>query len=436
TCAQGNVPLYAVNATMVKHIQAGVRFAARYDLRLAVKSSGHDYLGRSTAKNSLLIWVHYFQNITFTESFNIDGMNLGSAVTLGSGVGLHTIYTAAESVGKMVVGGSAATVALGGGYIQGGGHSALSPSFGLASDNALQFEVVLASGELITANRKSYPDLFWALRGGGGGSWGVVTSATIKTYPTFNATYYTVTAALPSVESVSSIMTSHARHIFDWGDIGHYYSISVTPLVLVFETLFPNTSAEDAIALTAPFWGEAISLGAVVLTNSTTTSLVNKLFSRLDDSVGIMQALGSRLIPAAAYHDIPDIVGKTHVRTGKVAENANISSAVTPKWRTAKNHFVTSVSWNESTTPEEVQALREALTTQLVPLLANATGETDSGAYFNEADVHEPDSQTTFFGGNYARLSQIKANYDPKDLFIVGAGVGSERWDEYGLCTV
>jgi hypothetical protein len=59
----------------------------------------------------------------------------------------------------------------------------------------------------------------------------------------------------------------------------------------------------------------------------------------------------------------------------------------------------------------------------------------NAGAYSNEADVTEPNFQTTFFGPNYAKLSAIKAKYDPKDLFIVRAGVGSERWDEWGLCT-
>lgn len=64
------------------------------------------------------------------------------------------------------------------------------------------------------------------------------------------------------------------------------------------------------------------------------------------------------------------------------------------------------------------------------------TGETDSGAYSNEADVREPNFQQTFFGTNYAKLKSIKQTYDPEGLFIVGAGVGSEDWDEDGLCRV
>jgi hypothetical protein len=62
------------------------------------------------------------------------------------------------------------------------------------------------------------------------------------------------------------------------------------------------------------------------------------------------------------------------------------------------------------------------------------TGESDSGAYMNEADVLEPDFRTVFYGKNYGRLLKVKAKYDPQDVFIVGAGVGSERWDADGLC--
>ena len=76
------------------------------------------------------------------------------------------------------------------------------------------------------------------------------------------------------------------------------------------------------------------------------------------------------------------------------------------------------------------------MTDVMVPILANMTGETDSGAYSNEADPNEPNFQTTFFGPNYARLSVIKKKYDPAGLFIVRAGVGSEEWDIAGMCRV
>jgi FAD/FMN-containing dehydrogenase len=122
---------------MVLICQAGVNFARKHDLRLSIKSSGHDHQGHSTAKNSLLIHTHKLQSIVFTDSFYVGGVNLGSVATVESGVGLSTLHNASNEVGKIYVRGAAATVAAAGGYVQGGGHSALSPLFGMASDNVL-----------------------------------------------------------------------------------------------------------------------------------------------------------------------------------------------------------------------------------------------------------------------------------------------------------
>lgn len=98
--------------------------------------------------------------------------------------------------------------------------------------------------------------------------------------------------------------------------------------------------------------------------------------------------------------------------------------------------FIVTSIWEDSLPAEEVEILKQAMTQEIVPILANITGESDSGAYSNEADVREPDFQTTFFGAGYNRLRIIKRVYDPEDMFIVGAGVGSEDWDEAGLCRV
>ena len=76
--------------------------------------------------------------MSFTENFQVGETNHGSAVTVGSGVPLNEIYLAAEAVGKIFVGGNAAHVVAAGGYAQGAGHSAYSPVFGLAADNALR----------------------------------------------------------------------------------------------------------------------------------------------------------------------------------------------------------------------------------------------------------------------------------------------------------
>jgi len=84
----------------------------------------------------------------------------------------------------------------------------------------------------------------------------------------------------------------------------------------------------------------------------------------------------------------------------------------------------------------DVQALRKKFTATARPVLAGLAGGESSGSYSNEGDVLEPNFRVTFFGPNYARLENIKAAYDPNDLFIVPAGVRSEFWDSKGMCTI
>ncbi|KAJ7489315.1 FAD-binding domain-containing protein [Mycena latifolia] len=458
-CGQGDVPVYSVEAETVVDIQAAVKFANKYNLRLAVKSSGHDYLGRSTAPNSLLIHTAKLIDISFTDAFFIGKQNVGSAVTVGSGVHLQSLYQAGKEKGKILVSGAAATVCAAGGYIQGGGHSALSPAYGLASDNALEFSVVVASGELLRVNSVSHPDLFYALRGGGSGSWGVIVSATFRTFPTFNITSSLVLLVAFNNAAAASVAAVHAQHIFDMDFVrgGQYFFLlknstdANAPSLLAVNSYMPNTTAAQSMAVLAPFLNASLALPDVILLSQNYTyGDINDALFQADDSVGSNTVLGSRLIPEATYRDSPATVGLVYkelldsgstailghlVAGGKVAENAHISSAVHPAWRTAKTHLVLSSTWTDDTPLDEVDELRKHFQTQQLPILEKMSGPS-AGSYSNEADVLEPDFKTTFFGPNYAKLSAIKSKYDPKDLFIVGAGVGSERWDAWGLCKV
>ena len=126
-----------------------------------------------------------------------------SVFTFGVGVQWFEAYEAAKQKNRVLVGGISprGTISAAGGWLQGGGHSAMSPNYGLGMqnphsvikwcshhrfvgvDNVLEFTIVTADGSHVIANAYNNQDLFWALRGGGGGTWGVVTSASYKTHP-------------------------------------------------------------------------------------------------------------------------------------------------------------------------------------------------------------------------------------------------------------
>jgi len=120
-----------------------------------------------------------------TENFIPEGCSAaaGKVVTFGAGQQFEGIYKFAEANKVTVVGGDGATVGAAGGWVTAGGHGLLSPVFGLGADNVQQFKVVLPDGTYVTANRCQNQDVFFALRGGGGGTFGVIMEVSTRAHP-------------------------------------------------------------------------------------------------------------------------------------------------------------------------------------------------------------------------------------------------------------
>jgi hypothetical protein len=106
-----------------------------------------------------------------------------AAVTFGGGMTSNELNGELRKSGLYTVGAAHGGVSVAGGWSQAGGHSWLSSEYGLGADNILEYKVITADGNLTIANEVSNPDLFWAMRGGGAGTWGVVVEATMKAYP-------------------------------------------------------------------------------------------------------------------------------------------------------------------------------------------------------------------------------------------------------------
>lgn len=122
-----------------------------------------------------------------------------------------------------------------------------------------------------------------------------------------------------------------------------------------------------------------------------------------------------------------------HIVAGPgVAKNSHIESAVNPSWRKAVTHLLYARGWADNATVSQQQAVIRNMTEVELPIIHSV--ESDMGVYQNEASGYEPNFQKMFWGGNYDRLYEIKQKWDPNGLFIVRKGVGSEDWDDAGLC--
>ena len=175
---------FAVAAESAADVAAAVDFAREHNLRLVVRGGGHSYLGTSNSRDSLLIWTRRMAGIELHDAFVPAGTKAAPlpAVMVGPGAVWGHVYNAVTTKGaRLVQGGGCLTVGVAG-LVLGGGFGSYSRLYGTAAASLLEAEIVTADGAVRIANAATNPDLFWALKGGGGGTFGVVTRLTLRTH--------------------------------------------------------------------------------------------------------------------------------------------------------------------------------------------------------------------------------------------------------------
>ena len=164
------------------HVQTLVHFANTHSLCVCVAGTGHDFLNRHSCPNGgLLIRTALLKQITWDLDDDGGVGHAAGTVRFGAGVVWHEAHQAASARDRVVVSGWATTVGVAG-WTLGGGHGPFNPKYGLGADNLVQATLVTADASLVTASLNA-TDLLWALRGGGGSTWGVLTSLTVKAHP-------------------------------------------------------------------------------------------------------------------------------------------------------------------------------------------------------------------------------------------------------------
>lgn len=165
-------PAAIAYVTSTADIRACLDFARRTGTPPAIRSGGHSYAGYSSGDGRLII------DVSGLNSIRLDG----TTATIGAGAKLIDVYDTLGRRGRTVPGGSCPSVAISG-LTLGGGHGVVSRSMGLTCDNLKGATLVTADGRVREVSASSDPETFWALRGGGNGQFGVVTSLTFATHP-------------------------------------------------------------------------------------------------------------------------------------------------------------------------------------------------------------------------------------------------------------
>lgn len=250
-CIIGSYVQYAVNATGASDYITTLDFARQRNIRLVIRNTGHDYFGKSTGAGAIALWTHNLKDIAVLD-YNSTA-HTGKAMRMGAGVQASEAQALANAVGLVVVEGDCPTVGIAGGYTQGGGTSPLGSKFGLAADQVLEWEVVTPTGKILTATPEQNSDLYWALTGGGGGTYGVVLSMTVKVHqnmPTGGATLSFTESTDKYWEAVKAFMMNLPAVVDAGATV--YWQVIPGNKFMIPQSYLPNGTAQDLERLFKP----------------------------------------------------------------------------------------------------------------------------------------------------------------------------------------
>ncbi|KAF2168172.1 hypothetical protein M409DRAFT_21616 [Zasmidium cellare ATCC 36951] len=464
-CFQGSVPNYYIDVREVSDVQAALKFADSTGVPLVIKNAGHDYKGRSSAPNSLALWMHNVQPPLIRDrEFTPESCpsSAGDSVTMGTGQGFGDLYDFAEANNITLLGGSSSTVAAAGGWVAGGGHGALSPLYGLAVDNALQLKAVLPNGTYVTANRCQNRDIFYALRGGGGSTFGVTMEMTMQAHPQVTVQVALVRFTSQDLGPVNDLISICTQNGARWNNErwGGYIFPGAAGAQTTFFFVNPVLTHAQAVESMRPITDFATSLGNIttlnlVITQPSFPEVFKTFILPGAEAVGLSETIASRLIPLslmetpAGQQTLAEAIVKAGDILANGVQNNNTesllqilavgpgnfkpdgTSSVTPAWYQAGWHIIAGQGFpnnaNYSTIQKAFQTVHES-----AQVLRDITP--GSGAYQNEADVFEPHPEQSFWGcENYLRLSILKRQIDPKNLLTCWGCIGWDRGDpRYG----
>lgn len=345
------------------------------------------------------------------------------------------------------------TVGVTGGYTPGGGHSPVTPVHGLGSDQVLSVDIVTPDGRFVTADETQNQDLFWAVRGGGPATWGVVTSMTVKVHPKMvfsGMTWDTTTTAMNITDDTfwKAIEAYWTRYpYFSDAKTYGYCRMSALPeggyawRGLPF--MVPGMKLADFKTLVQPLLDDWAALGVDPGLEFFEHDSLYEAWTRHfpTERVGSPYArTGSRLLPRKNWEDESLMKETIETVRGIVEEGAflvhyNINadepegtaeSSVNPAWRDVMMFAIIGLTWDAETPKDEIAAAHVKLTDDLGQRLKDISP--GAGGYLNEGDVMDPEFAQSFYGANYDRLLEIKKQVDPKSVFWAPTAVGSEGW--------
>lgn len=419
-------------------VARAIAFGRHHELPLSIRSGGHCYGGWSTG-SGLVIDVTPMSDVTVQHS--------GGTVSAGAGTLLIDFYAGLAEHGVGVPGGSCPTVGLAG-LTLGGGLGVTGRKFGLTCDNLREADVVLASGDLVTASATSHPDLFWALRGAGGGNFGVVTGLRYVTHPVGNLGLFTLVWSWASAARVVDAWQSWAPTEADelWSNclllasqdtpsgvapaarVTGVYVGDESQLETALQPFLQGVGTEpythfvgeagflDTMLIEAGCDGDSVS--ACHLEGQTPQGILTRspFAAKSDIAASKLPSAGvSALISAVEARQSSPVLsgGGVALDASGGAINRVPADATAYVHRNSLFTMQYSAEWVNGASRSVIAANRQWLLSAWRSMRPFVSGQ----AYQNYVDPGLPGWAMAYYGSNLARLEEVKARYDPEDVF-------------------
>jgi len=415
-------PALIARCADVADVMAGVNFARDSGLTLAVRGGGHNGPGLGVCDDGLVLDLSRMKGIRVDPA--------ARTVRVEGGATWGSVDHATHAFGLATPSGFISSTGVGG-LTLGGGIGYLARTFGLTIDNLIEVDMVLADGRFVTANAKQNPDLFWAVRGGGG-NFGVVTSFLFKLHPI--STVYGGPMIWPLEQAADLLKFWRDFIMAAPQDINGWFAYITVPPAPPFPAQFhmkkmcavvwcytgPMDQAEERFKAIRAFGPPAVDFAGPIPFPAL-QSLFDALypaglqwywkadyFRELNDqAIGLHVKYGAQLPTMHSTMHIYPINGAAHkVGAGDTAFNfrdvnfAQVIVGVDPD----PSQNARMIAWAKD---------------YWLALHAYSAG----GAYLNMAMDEGEDLVKASYGNNYARLAQIKSAYDPKNLFHMNQNI-------------
>lgn len=403
-------PCYIVQCADVDDVAAAVRFATDHDLELGIYCGGHGIVGHAVPHDGLMIDLRPMGGVVVdprARRARVQGGALLGALDRASQQ--HALATTAGNVSHTGVGG----------LTLGGGMGWLARRHGLSCDNVVSNEVVVASGDTIRVDADSHPELFWALRGGGG-NFGVVTEFEFELHPEPGRA---VTAEIQFAPSEADAAMRHWRDVSGAAPRDATFTATISTSTVTLGSVWVGDPAEGA-AHAAALVDELADIGTALGRSVEQLSYL-RLQTREDDVEGhawrrywkghYFRELDDDVIEALLSRDgddLPDVSLQAY--GGAIADVPDDETAFSR--RDTAFEFVAASRWQDPAEDEQrISAARR---------YAGTMDRFASGAYVNVlGDDGEIGLRRAYPEEKLARLTAVKDAYDPGNVFHLNQNI-------------